>query len=72
MSGQQTTINYGDYIEPIAIIGMACRFSGKVSSPVEFWDMLFNKRSGHCKVPSGRFDADAWQHPDHERRGAVS
>ncbi|KAL5344841.1 hypothetical protein ACLOAV_010238 [Pseudogymnoascus australis] len=71
MSGQQTTINYGDYIEPIAIIGMACRFSGKVSSPVEFWDMLFNKRSGHCKVPSGRFDADAWQHPDHERRGAV-
>ncbi|KFZ25350.1 hypothetical protein V502_00172 [Pseudogymnoascus sp. VKM F-4520 (FW-2644)] len=71
MSSQKPNINYGDSIEPIAIIGISCRFPGNVSSPGEFWDMLVNKRSGHCEVPSNRFDGDAWQHPDHDRRGAL-
>jgi hypothetical protein len=64
--------NYGDAIEPIAIIGMSCRYPGQVSSPEEFWDMLSNGRSGHCAVPPSRFDASAFYHPDHDRKGAVS
>ncbi|MCJ1251044.1 hypothetical protein MMC30_008275 [Trapelia coarctata] len=71
MPGQRDDMNYGDAVEPIAIVGMACRFPGQVSSPQEFWDMLASERSGHCKVPSNRFDADVWHHPDHERKGAI-
>ena len=63
---------YGDALEPIAIIGMACRFPGDVSSPEQFWDMLVHQRSGQGPVPESRYNARAWHHPDHDRRGAVS
>ncbi|EKG10393.1 Beta-ketoacyl synthase [Macrophomina phaseolina MS6] len=63
--------NYGDKVEPIAIVGMAARFPGDASSVETFWDMIVQGRSGHSKVPSDRFDAEAWYHPNHERRGAI-
>ena len=62
---------YGDKIEPIAIIGMACRFSGEASSVDNFWDMMSNAHTGHRRVPPDRFNADSWHHPEHDRRGAV-
>ena len=62
----------GDALEPIAIIGMSCRFPGDVSSPEQLWDMLVHQRSGHCEIPENRFNAKVWQHPDHDRKGAVS
>ena len=63
---------YGDAIEPVAIVGIACRFPGDCSTPEQFWDMLAQKRSGHSEVPEDRFNADVWQHPDFDRKGAVS
>ncbi|GME50746.1 hypothetical protein HK57_00312 [Neofusicoccum parvum] len=63
--------NYGDQVEPIAIVGMAGRFPGEASSVEKFWDMISQGRTGHSKVPSDRFDAEAWYHPNHERRGAI-
>ncbi|KAF6820847.1 PKSN polyketide synthase for alternapyrone biosynthesis protein [Colletotrichum plurivorum] len=60
-----------DAMEPIAIIGMACRFPGSVSTPESFWDMLNNARKGHSAIPKDRFDADGWQDPSHERKGAI-
>ena len=62
---------YGDQIEPIAIIGMACRFPGEANTVESFWDMLSNARTGHKKVPADRFNADSWYHPEYDRRGAV-
>ena len=62
----------GDTLEPIAIIGMSCRFPGDISTLEQFWDMLVHQRSGHCQIPESRFNAKAWQHPDHDRKGAVS
>lgn len=65
------SMDYGDAIEPIAIIGMACRFPGEASSTTGLWEMMSNARRGHSKIPSSRFNADAWYHPSHDRRGAV-
>ncbi|MGW4947942.1 type I polyketide synthase [Actinoplanes sp. NPDC004185] len=42
--------------EPIAIIGMSCRFAGGVTSPEQFWDLL---RTGRDTI--GRVPADRWQ-----------
>jgi 3-oxoacyl-(acyl-carrier-protein) synthase len=39
--------------EPIAVIGMACRFPG-ASDPTEFWDLLRDGQTSVGPVPSGR------------------
>lgn len=57
--------------EPIAIIGSACRFSGDVSSMGDLWDMMNNSRTGHCKIPADRWNADLLHHPDPDRKGTV-
>ena len=38
--------------EPIAVIGMGCRFPGGVDSPDQFWDMLRDGRNGIVRVPA--------------------
>lgn len=63
--------NYGDATVPIAIVGMAARFSGEATNPSKLWDMMVQGRTGHSAVPENRFDAEAWYHPSHERRGTV-
>lgn len=60
-----------DALEPIAIIGMACRFPGSAPTPESFWELLSNARKGHGEVPKDRFSAEAWRHPSHERKGSV-
>ncbi|KAK2028328.1 PKSN polyketide synthase for alternapyrone biosynthesis protein [Colletotrichum zoysiae] len=57
--------------EPIAIIGAACRFAGEAKSLGGLWDMISHGRNGHGKVPPSRWDADAWYHPDPDRKGSV-
>ncbi|MFF1906128.1 amino acid adenylation domain-containing protein [Kitasatospora sp. NPDC058218] len=55
--------------EPIAIIGMACRLPGDVSSPDELWDLLERGADGISEVPADRWDADAIYDPDPDVRG---
>jgi hypothetical protein len=51
--------------EPIAVIGMGCRFPGGVNNPDQFWDLLCAGRSGIVRVPADRWDADAFYTDDH-------
>uniref|UniRef100_UPI003729C8C9 beta-ketoacyl synthase N-terminal-like domain-containing protein n=1 Tax=Yoonia sp. R2-816 TaxID=3342638 RepID=UPI003729C8C9 len=43
--------------EPIAIVGLACRFPGSNEGLESFSDLLFDGRSGIGPVPAGRWDA---------------
>ncbi|MFI7676037.1 SDR family NAD(P)-dependent oxidoreductase [Actinophytocola sp. NPDC049390] len=43
-----------DAREPIAIIGMACRLPGGVTSPADLWDLLSEKRTGVSEFPTDR------------------
>ncbi|KAJ5168896.1 uncharacterized protein N7482_004490 [Penicillium canariense] len=45
---------------PVAIVSMAVRLPGGVNTVEKFWEMLINKKDGHCKVPETRYDADAF------------
>jgi acyl transferase domain-containing protein len=58
--------------EPIAIIGMSCRFPGDADTPQGFWDLLSRGESAWGKVPKDRFNVDNYYHPSPERAGAVS
>jgi acyl transferase domain-containing protein len=61
-----------EFVEPIAIVGMAMRFPGGSHSSDQFWQFLSEGRSAHKKIPKDRFDAEGYYHPDAARAGAVS
>jgi len=50
--------------EPVAIIGMACRFPGGANSPDAFWRLLVEGQDAISDVPDGRWDRDAFYDPD--------
>jgi emericellamide synthase (highly reducing iterative type I polyketide synthase) len=58
--------------EPIAIIGMACRFSGNAVSPGELWNMLSEGHSGWSSDTGNRFNIGAFWHPKADISGSVS
>lgn len=58
--------------EPIAIIGMACRFPGGADSPQAFWDLLHNGVNAVKEVPRERWDIDAYYDPDMDVPGKMN
>ncbi|MGD1922457.1 MAG: type I polyketide synthase, partial [Pleurocapsa sp.] len=44
--------------EPIAVIGMDCRFPGGADNPDAYWEMLKNGVDGIVEVPKTRWDID--------------
>ncbi len=55
--------------EPIAVIGMGCRFPGGVDSPEAFWELLRSGRDAVGSIPADRWDVDAYFDPDPESLG---
>ncbi|MBF0100645.1 MAG: type I polyketide synthase [Desulfobacterales bacterium] len=55
--------------EPIAIIGMGCRFPGGANSPEAFWNILKNGMDTIREIPKDRWDSDPYYDPDPEKRG---
>jgi acyl transferase domain-containing protein len=46
--------------EPIAILGMGCRFPGGVTSPDDLWQLLIEERDANSEFPADRgWDLDA-------------
>lgn len=60
-----------DTRNPIAIIGMSCKFPGDATSPQKLWQLVAEGRSAWSEIPSGRFNQDAFYHPSHENVGTV-
>lgn len=58
--------------EPIAIVGMACRLSGDVTSLEDFWGMICRGRNGWSEIPEDRFSTGAFWHPNPARKGAFN
>ena len=50
--------------EPVAIIGIGCRLPGGASSPAAFWSLLRNRVDAIREVPSDRWNAALFHHPD--------
>ena len=57
--------------EPLAIIGIGCRFPGGANSPATFWKLVTGGVDAITEVPPGRFDLDAVYDPDPTRVGKL-
>ncbi|MFG2358735.1 type I polyketide synthase [Streptomyces sp. NPDC048521] len=59
-----------DTDEPIAIVGMACRFPSEIRSPEQLWQFLLDGGDGITEFPADRgWDLDALFDPDPDRPG---
>jgi len=50
--------------EPIAIIGMSCRFPGGAHDPESYWRLMRDGVDATCDIPAGRWDIDALYDPN--------
>ena len=50
--------------EPIAIIGLGCRFPGGASTPEKFWRLLETGTDAVREIPPERWDIDSYYDPD--------
>jgi phthiocerol/phenolphthiocerol synthesis type-I polyketide synthase A len=57
--------------EPIAVVGMGCRLPGGVETPDQYWRLLQDGASGIVRVPTDRWDADAFYSDDHTVPGTI-
>ena len=57
--------------EPIAIIGMGCRFPGGVNDPDSFWELLRDGNNPLSEVSRDRWDIDTFYDPDPDAPGKV-
>ncbi|MBH5333910.1 SDR family NAD(P)-dependent oxidoreductase [Streptomyces pactum] len=56
--------------EPLAIVGMSCRFPGGVTSPDELWELVAERRVGTTGFPDDRgWDLEGLYHPDPDHPG---
>jgi acyl transferase domain-containing protein len=58
--------------EPIAVLGLACRFPGEADDPQAFWRLLADGRDAIREVPADRWDIDAHFDPDPDAPGRMS
>lgn len=56
-----------DAPEPLAIVGIACRFPGGADSPNRFWQLLTAAVDAISTIPPDRWDAASFYDPDSER-----
>ncbi|MBI3243487.1 MAG: SDR family NAD(P)-dependent oxidoreductase [Chloroflexi bacterium] len=58
--------------EPVAVVGMACRFPGGANDPESFWQLLQNGVDAITEVPGDRWDVNAYYDSDPDALGKMS
>ncbi|HSI03412.1 MAG TPA: type I polyketide synthase [Myxococcota bacterium] len=57
--------------EPLAIVGVSCRFPGGANDPEAYWQLLREAREAICEVPSARWDLDKYYDADPDVPGKM-
>nr|ALQ32817.1 putative polyketide synthase [Fusarium commune] len=53
--------------EPIAVIGLSCKFAGEATNADNLWQMIANGRDAWSQIPLSRFNWAGSFHLDHEK-----
>lgn len=57
--------------QPIAIIGLGCRFPGKVETPEQFWQLLQTQTDAITAIPRDRWCSQEFHHKDPSLPGKI-
>src|SRR5581483_2597458 len=57
--------------EPIAIIGIGCRFPGGADTPAKFWKLLTDGSDAIVDIPPDRWNPDRFYHSDNTKPGKM-
>ncbi|CAG8976334.1 hypothetical protein HYALB_00005741 [Hymenoscyphus albidus] len=57
--------------EPIAVVGIGCRFPGNSTNPSKLWDLLSEPKDVLTKIPVERFNPEGFYHPDGMHHGTT-
>ena len=68
---QRQTVAVRSIHEPIAIIGMSCRFPGGATDPERFWELLRSGKNSRSEIPQERWDIEVYYNPDPEEPGKM-
>ena len=58
--------------EPIAVVGLSCRFPGGSNHPDDFWTLLREGKDGITEVPCDRWNIDTFYDPDPDAPGKMA
>ena len=58
--------------EPVAVVGIGCRFPGGVVGPEAYWTFLANGGDAIGEIPPDRWNADEFYDPDTFAPGRMS
>ena len=58
--------------EPVAVVGLGCRFPGGGDSPDTFWRLLRDGADCISEVPPDRWDIDSYYNPDSDIPGTMT
>ncbi|EYF05475.1 type I polyketide synthase [Chondromyces apiculatus] len=58
--------------EPIAVVGLGCRFPGAARTPEAYWQNLLQGVDAISEIPPSRWDADRYYHPDPDVPGKMN
>ncbi|WP_010094405.1 beta-ketoacyl synthase N-terminal-like domain-containing protein [Ornithinibacillus scapharcae] len=63
--------NQNRNLEPVAVVGMACRFPGGCNSPEEYWELLKKGEDTIVDIPGDRWDAEEHYDPSPDTIGKM-
>ncbi|KAL0930671.1 Polyketide synthase-nonribosomal peptide synthetase 1 [Colletotrichum truncatum] len=58
--------------EPVAIVGVGCRFPGAANSPSKLWELLRSPRELAKRIPKERWNLDKFYHPTGSHHGTTN
>lgn len=53
--------------EPIAIIGMGCKFPGNGNNPDQFWNSILERKDSITEIPKDRWNINRYYDPNSKK-----